>query len=373
MKRAVVVVVIVFCVVAVGVVGWGVAGVEGVLAGAGTNDDEVSADDARAAVRDEFFADVDALAGVSAFARTDGADAGAVLNARVPWRAGGNDVRPLVLPKKIDDVVKDNNKWLSLIEDPVLDAVDTSLLVGLSSYSKWDVFHNLPADVPPGNSLYDAPLPAYLPLRHLARVHLLKALKPGASPSFAEAAHDVEALAHLLTTSSLLSGVVATVLWKDVVAAHDRAVDNGVVGDHVVVVDVDSAERLRRVLLTAPAFVGFRKDDADTARVLQSKSVALCSTWNEVLMRDELVGPFLDDEQRGRAAWNVEASLGGCALAPVTSSPGTPSMCSPDLGASCARQVAIVAAIPPLRQAMLTRLLQFVSLNYRDSYPVKKK
>jgi hypothetical protein len=324
MKRVALIVVVV-AVTGVAVVVWARSGVIAVAGNGGTATD---LDGVRAAWRKDLAA-VEAVAG---FARADGADgadgadadAGPVLNPRVPWAVGPDTVHGLTLPKSLGE--KDH--WLELIDDAEVAAVDTSLLQGLSRFSRWNVFTPLPNDVAPATSLLNAPQPAWRQLWLLGRAHLVKALSPAAAPdAFASAALDVEALARLSSSSHLIGALILSTLWKDVAAAHDKAAALGKAGNHTVIATVDQVEPLRRVLRASPVFYVFGTDD-DRARLLQTRSLVLCPALTETQLQIDVLGPFVDDA--------VGASLATARA--TTSCAGSPPATAADLFCTLAEE-----------------------------------
>ncbi|MDP2344128.1 MAG: hypothetical protein Q8O67_24435 [Deltaproteobacteria bacterium] len=369
MKRVAVVVVVV-CLIGAGVVLWAWRGL-GLRTGAHAAD-EIDPAAARDRHRAAFLADLAAIEANPALQLRAGEDAGPWLNPRAPLVSQGQTLRPIAMPAALEKAL--DGRWLDYADDAGLVDVDSSLLVGLERFARWDHFANLPADVAPGTSLIDAPIPAWTHLRRLARLHLLKPLTAveGDAPAatdFGSAARDVEALARLLSTSTLLGAVMGSSLFDDVVAAHELAEKRGKVGSHVVVVDAAMVARLRRALIAGPGYViGAPAPDVD--RVLGSQSLLLCSTVNEAGFHFELVRPFAADDDPTPAKLAAARTRVGSLCATQSRQPAdvdTPLICQSDVNrVSCARQIKVLRAV--LRGPSLRAMQAVAALDYFGRY-----
>jgi hypothetical protein len=374
MKRVAVVVVVVLL-LGIGITGWAWRGLSMRMGTEGSSG--LDPDEARTRHRAAFMADLEAIEKIPLLRLRVGDDAGPALNARAPLISQGQELRPIVMRETLSAAL--DERWLELADDAGVADVDSSLLRGLSRFSRWDLFNNLPPDAAPATSVLDAPLPAWKQLRRLARAHLLKPLAappevvdPVAPPvldvncDFNCAAKDVEALARLLSSSTMLAAFMGTLLFEDIADAHALAEQRGRSAGHVVVVDAAMVERLRRALFAAPGFV-IGAPEADVDRVLASESLLVCSTVNEAGFHFDLVRPFLDvDDPRPARVAAARARVSALCAAPAPPVDDVDLICRGDPSPSCQRQVTILRTV--LRGPSLRAMRSIAAMDYFGRY-----
>jgi hypothetical protein len=155
----------------------------------------------------------------------DGGDAAPLVFAHIRWEKGLTRVPPPVPDELREKMLSYDGGWPEHVEELDLAAVDTSWLSGLSGAGYLDIEGE-------GSALQQAPfdplqepIPNFIDLQNVAKVHLAQGLKAGdARP----AARDVRELARLCLTSELLIGdMIAVALLGIEARVHDEAARRG--------------------------------------------------------------------------------------------------------------------------------------------------
>jgi hypothetical protein len=227
------------------------------------------------------------------------------------------------------------------VGQPVTGVCDTSWITGLAAYDEWNA--------PPDDAWMHADM-----LRKMARVHLRRAaaapLVVGAPAPFAVAARDVEALGRLMLTNS----VHGARFFRVVAEEHDRAAHEGHAGDHVVVVDAASADRLARIWVAGIAFISAAATDDDVAAVGRMQSVLACGALGDLYGQygNDAVDTHYLDEHRVERVRALDRA--GCIIHPAMSAEKF--FCGPAMPARLCGLLLLPTSLPPFRQRIVRRL-----------------